>query len=149
MLSSILELMQIDLSVPNYSTLCRRGARLKVNLKTSLAVSPRHLVIDSTGLKVFGEGEWHMRIHGKSKRRTWRKLHLSIDAKTHENMASELTSSNVHDSTQTEKLLPEDDVEAVYADKAYDNKNAYDPIVAKGAKAVIPPRSGALRISGL
>lgn len=143
LLTSVLQLLQIDLPTPNYSTLCRRGARLKVNLKNSSSSSARHIVIDSTGLKVFGEGEWHVRTHGKSKRRTWRKLHLSIDAKTHEIVASELTSSNVHDSTQTSKLLPDDDIEAVYCDKAYDNQHAYDPIVARGAKAVIPPRSGA------
>ena len=143
LLRSIFELMGIDLPVPNYTTLCRRGANLSIDLKVRPSQAPRHLVIDSTGLKVFGEGEWHMRTHGKSKRRTWRKLHLSVDAKTHEIVASQLTMSNVHDSTQVQRLLPEDQVEAVYGDKAYDNQNAYEPIVTKGAKAVIPPRSGA------
>jgi len=143
-LSSVLEIMKIDLAAPNYSTLCRRSAKLVVSIKSTSAKEPRHLVIDSTGLKIFGEGEWHMRIHGKSKRRTWRKLHLSIDSKTQEIIACELTSSNVHDSTQTEKLLPKQEpIAAVYADMAYDNQNAYQPIVERSARAVIPPRSGA------
>jgi hypothetical protein len=94
--------------------------------------------------KVFGEGEWKMRTHGKAKRRTWRKLHLSIDAKTHEIIASNLTSHHVNDSMQAKKLLPlQEQIAAVYGDKAYDNCHAYDAIVGVKARAVIPPRSGA------
>jgi hypothetical protein len=144
LLESILQLMGIDLAAPNYTTLCRRASKLNVDLETTPSLEPRHLVIDSTGLKIFGEGEWHIRTHGKSKRRTWRKLHLSIDAKTHEIVACTLTDHKRHDSLETQNLLPKNEpIAAVYADKAYDNKNAYEPIVQAGARAVIPPRSGA------
>lgn len=144
LLASIFQIMNTRLPVPDYTTLCRRAAKLDVSLKSHSSQEPRHLVIDSTGLKVFGEGEWHMRTHGKSKRRTWRKLHLSIDAKTHEIVACTLTRSNVHDSVETKNLLPANDqIAAVYADMAYDNQKAYQPIVDVGAKGIIPPRSGA------
>ena len=141
LLSSIFQIMKLNLPVPDYTTLCRRAVKLDVSLKVTSSQEPRHLVIDSTGLKIFGEGEWHMRTHGKSKRRTWRKLHLSIDAKTHEIVAYSLTDKNVHDSMETKHLLPPDvPIAVVYADKAYDNQNAYQPIVDVGAKAVIPAR---------
>ena len=144
LLQSILDLMHVDLAAPHYSTLCRRASELKIDLKISSSKEPRHLVIDSTGLKVFGEGEWKTRIHGKAKRRTWRKLHVSIDAKTHEIVACSLTDKDTHDSMETKNLLPTGvDIDAVYGDGAYDNQNAYQPIVDAGARAVIPPRSGA------
>lgn len=144
LLASILKLMHVDLPVHHYTTLCRRAVGLEVDLRVTPSRDPRHLVIDSTGLKVFGEGEWKMRTHGKSKRRTWRKLHLSVDAKTHEIVACSLTDKDTHDSKETKNLLSGgENIEAVYADGAYDNQNAYQPIVDAGARAVIPPRSGA------
>ena len=73
---SLIELMGLDLQVPNYSVLCRRQAILQTRLFVQRTRKPVHLVIDSTGAKVFGEGEWKVRQHGWSKRRTWRKLHL-------------------------------------------------------------------------
>lgn len=100
-------------------------------------------MIDGTGLKVYGEGEWHMRTHGKSKRRTWRKLHVAIDRDTHEIVSITLTPSNVHDSMQTGALLEQvGAVATVTADKAYDNRNAHQPIADKGAHAIIPVCSG-------
>ena len=75
---SIFGLMGLDLAVPDYSTLCRRAKTLQITLPKK-ADGPLHLVIDSTGLKVYGEGEWKVRQHGYSKRRTWIKLHLAID----------------------------------------------------------------------
>jgi hypothetical protein len=70
-----------DLPVPNYTTLCRRARDLEVVLPTLRSGEPLHLVVDSTGLKVFGEGEWKVRKRGYSKRRTWRKVHLAMDAR--------------------------------------------------------------------
>lgn len=142
-LQSIFTLMKVDLPIPNYTTLSRRAEKLEVDIKAKPSSEPRHLVIDSTGLKVFGEGEWKVRTHGKDKRRTWRKLHLSIDAKSHEIIACSLTTNQVHDSMEVKNILPQENVCAVYGDKAYDNQNAYEPIVKCGAKPIIPPRSGA------
>ena len=84
---SILELLDVDLEVPCYTTLSRRGQNLAVALPT-LAEGPLHAVLDSTGLKVFGEGEWKVRQHGYSQRRTWRKLHLCVDEATGEPIAN-------------------------------------------------------------
>src|SRR5512135_2437986 len=78
MAHSVFELMGLDLEVPHYSTLSRRAAELSVDLARK-SEGPLHLVLDSTGLKVYGEGEWKVRRHGYSKRRTWRKLHLAVN----------------------------------------------------------------------
>ena len=85
-----------------------------------------------------------MRVHGKNKRRTWRKLHIGIDRETQEIVALDLTFSNVHDSKMTASLVSQvKKLASITGDKGYDNKNAYDPITLARAKAIIPPRSGA------
>ncbi len=88
---SIFELMEIDLSVPDHSTLSRRLGQLSVALPVMLKEGARHVVVDSTGVKVYGEGEWKTRQHGVSKRRTWRKLHLGVDEATGEILAAVVT----------------------------------------------------------
>jgi IS5 family transposase len=136
--------MGVEIDIPNYSTFSRRAAGLQIDLGYLRSSKSIDLVVDASGLKVYGEGEWKVRTHGKDKRRTWRKLHISVDAATQEIVAVSLTPSNVHDSLEMKNLLPKDiDVKDVAADKAYDNRHAYDPIAAKQAKATIPPRSGA------
>lgn len=143
-LEGLIKLLNLKLDAPSYATLSRRAEGLCVDLGALASKAPPNVVIDGTGLKVYGEGEWKMRIHGKTKRRTWRKLHIAINRETHEILAVTLTESNVHDSMETKALLDQiERVATVTGDKAYDNKHAYDPIAAKGAKAIIPPRSGA------
>lgn len=101
------------------------------------------LVIDSTGLKIFGEGEWKMRTHGKQKRRTWRKYHVSVDPDSHEVTAVELTEANVHDCTMLSTLLSaQKNIGNIYADGAYSFKQNFDAIADKGGKPFIPIRSG-------
>lgn len=144
-MEGVVELVDLPLAVPDYTTLGRRGGSLLIDIERFRTGSPVVAVIDSSGLKVYGEGEWKMRIHGKAKRRTWRKIHLSIDATTHEIIAVTLTKSNVHDSRETAKLLPVDEnIATVHADGAYDNKTSFDAIAGRGAKPIIPPRSGAV-----
>jgi hypothetical protein len=82
LLGSLLELMGLDLPVPDHTTISRRAARLAPVLPTALPDGPVTLVIDSTGLKVYGAGEWHRDTHGVRGPRTWRKLHLAVDAAT-------------------------------------------------------------------
>ena len=136
--------MSLAKDVPDYSTLSRRAGKLEVDLGHIRWDSPINILIDATGLKVYGEGEWKMRTHGKSGRRTWRKMHVGIDRETHEITCISLTKSNVHDSKETANLLSQlEDVATVTGDKGYDNKDAYDPIAAKSARAIIPVRSGA------
>jgi hypothetical protein len=94
---SLLRLMGLDWKVPDFSTLCRRQKTLVVDIASRRTSEPLHLLIDSTGIKVEGEGEWHARKHGVSSRRVWRKIHLAIDERTLEVCAVEVTSSNVGD----------------------------------------------------
>jgi len=96
------------LPVPDYSTLCRRRQSLLVDVAGSCALRAKegvHVVVDSTGLKIYGEGEWKVRQHGVSKRRTWRKLHLAVDEATGEILAAELTTNDVGDGQMLPPLL--------------------------------------------
>ena len=146
-LESVVRLMEVDLPVPAYSTVCRRQAGVEPRLQAAPARQPRHVVIDTTGLKVFGAGEWYVRKHGmeKSRRRTWRKLHLCVDETSKDIVAVDLTTSAVHDSTHLPTVLDrvEGDVGQVSADTAYDSGPCYEAILARGAVATIPPRRNA------
>ena len=103
--ASLFQLLGIPLDVPNYSTLCRRQKTLQVRIPISRKEEPMHVVVDSTGMKVYGEGEWKVRKHGYSKRRTWRKLHLAVDEASGEIEAEVLTAAGVDDAEVTAELL--------------------------------------------
>lgn len=104
-----------------------------------------HVLVDSTGLKIYGEGEWKTRTHGKSKRRTWRKFHIGIDSKTQSIVACEITQANVHDGTMLNPLLKSiaDKVAAVTGDGAYDSKSNYTAIKSWNAVPIFPPPENA------
>ena len=106
---------------------------------------PLHLAVDATELKVHGEGEWKVRVHGKDRRRVWRKLHLAVDTRTGVLHAHALTASEVHDGAELEGLLARSDAQiaVVCADKAYDSFDCHAAILAREARPVIPPRNGA------
>jgi hypothetical protein len=106
--------------------------------------------VDSTGLKLYGEGEWKVRLHGKEKRRTWRKLHLCVDQRTHEAVALEMTDKDVLDRRELPGLLRgvEGEVAEVLGDGAYDFQDCYKAIHGMGARAVIPPQVRARVRSG-
>jgi transposase len=144
-LESMFELMAIELPVPDHSTLSRRLSKLKVSLPVVPKEGARPIVVDSTGVKVYGEGEWKTRQHGISKRRTWRKLHLGVDEATVEILAAVVTSNDTHDGEVLNDVLEaiEEPIEQVSTDGAYDHCHGYDEIEAKGANAVIPPRRDA------
>ena len=139
-----------ELDVPYYTTLCRRAAKQKVTLDCELQKEPMRLAIDSTGLKIFGEGEWKVRIHGVGKRRTWRKLHIGLNVETREIVAASVTEANVHDSHVLEELTLENggEVSSIYADGAYDNFHGYDMALKLVANAYIDPLSGAALATG-
>ena len=143
-LQSLMCMLKLDLVVPDYTTLCRRAKDLSIDLKKSIRPSQAiDIVIDSTGLKIYGEGEWKMRIHGKQKRRTWRKLHIAVDPNSHETLSMALTSNRVADMQVLPGLLDgQDSIKKVYADGAYYAPQCLDAIATKGAHAVIPPRYG-------
>ena len=144
--SSLLELMGLFLPVPNYSTLSRRANSLEVQIrKKSSTKRSIHAVIDSTGLKVFGEGEWKVRQHGYSKRRTWRKLHLCIDEETNEIMSSVLTENSFKDNEVFEDLIDaaEADIYQASGDGAYDARNCWEYCDKRNIQGVFPPRVNA------
>ena len=142
---SLAELMQITIDIPDYTSLAKRAAKMGVSLDVRKHTGSIDVVVDSTGLKVFGEGEWKMRKHGKTKRRTWRKLHLAINPDTHEIVAETMTENSCDDAGQTDGLL--DQVKAkvgkFYGDGAYDQQKVYKTLKKRGIKAVIPPRRNA------
>lgn len=145
-LASLVRLLGLEIEVPHYSTFCRRAGGIAVPRLARPAVGgPLHLAIDATGLKVHGEGEWKIRVHGKDKRRVWRKLHLGVDTGTGEILAHALTESQVHEGGELPGLLADIDapVAAVYGDGAYDAFDIHAAILARGAQPVIPPRKGA------
>ena len=120
---SLVKLMGVDIRVPDFSTFSRRGSGLDLSLKSrSNKAGPIHLVGDSTGLKIFGEGEWLQSKHKtKSKRKSWRKLHLGLDLATGEIVCSDLTTDDVGDPTALPELLDQidGDVSRFMADGAY------------------------------
>jgi hypothetical protein len=149
LVSSVLRLLGSDSTAPHYSTLSRRAASLAVKLPR-LSKGALHLAVDSTGLKLYGEGEWKVRLHGKEKRRTWRKLHLLIDHTTHEAVALSMTDKDTLDRRELPGLLGgvEGEVAEVLGDGAYDFQGCYKAIHASGARALIPPQVRARVRSG-
>lgn len=142
--TSLQRLAMADLAVPSYSTLSRRAKSLRVTLPVLRnAGEAVHLLVDSTGLKLFGEGEWKVRKHGYSKRGSWRKVYLALAVKTWQ----VVTHRDVDDASVLPELLaqlpPEAKVEIVGGDGAYDTKAARAAIAGCGALALIPPVEGA------
>lgn len=144
---SLLRLVGLDWAVPDFSTLSRRQKTLKVNITYRGSDGPLHLLADSTGIKVEGEGEWNARKHGGTKRRIWRKIHFGIDEKPLEILAAEFTTSDIGDAPMLPELLdqipPGQEIATVTADGAFDTRKCHDAIAARGAAAIIPPRKNA------
>jgi len=143
---SVLYIMKIGLDVPDHSTLSRRGRKIHVRLPKRTK-GPLHLVLDSSGLKVYGEGEWKVRQHGWSKRRTWRKMHLATDSETHEIQAAVTSEAGMHDSEAVVLMLEDmnQPIASVTGDGAYDRRPVYQAIQSHSHSAhiVIPPRKDA------
>ncbi|HET6569233.1 MAG TPA: IS5 family transposase [Rhodothermales bacterium] len=152
---SLMRKLGYDLPTPDHTILSRRARTLTVAIARRMPERGLHLVIDSTGLKVFGEGEWKVRQHGYAKRRTWRKVHLGVDAApaptrgaTGQILAVEMTGSGGADCDSFSPLLEQLDevtspVEQVSADGGYDKRKVYDALEERGITAAIPPREDA------
>ena len=147
MVQSLLKLAGLDWPAPDYSTVCRRQKHLQVVIPCSPTTTGLHLLIDSTGIKMLGEGEWKTKKHGAEYRRQWRKVHLGIDAQTLEIRAIEVTDNSVGDAPMLPELLsqipPEERIATVSGDGAYDTKGCHEVIAQRGAEAVIPTRKNA------
>src|SRR4051794_29285374 len=144
LLGSLLDLMGLDLPVPDHTTISRRAVRLAPGRRSALPDGPVTLVIDSTGLKVFGAGEWRRDKHGVRGPRTWRKLHLAVDAASNTIVAATLTTNAEGDASQVGPLLEQTTgaIAAVMADGAYDGEPSYGKVADRdpAATVVIPPR---------
>ncbi|WP_153448502.1 IS5 family transposase [Vibrio algicola] len=146
-IDSVFQLANVPLTCPHYSCISRRAKEVEVSFKTKARGTIQHLAIDSTGLKVYGEGEWKVRKHGTDgKRRIWRKLHIGFDVVTHEIIAAELTFSNVSDGDVLPNLLKQTrrKILKVSGDGAYDTRQCYEAIRIKKATPLVPPRLGAV-----
>ena len=145
LLRSVTTLLGLSLDVPDHTTLSRRSAALSLVTALAVPAGPVTVVIDSTGLKVFGAGEWQMAKHGGRDRRTWRKLHLAIDPDTGEVLASALTTTEEGDASLVRPLLDQiaAPIAAVLADGAYDGDPVYRAVAdrAPAATVIIPPRA--------
>ena len=148
LLGSLMRLLGLDLPVPDHTTFSRRSADLKVASALARTDGPVTVVIDSTGLKVFGKGEWHLEKHGGQAHRSWRKLHLAVDPDTGKIMASELTGNEDGDASLVGPLLDQitRPINAVIADGAYDGEPVYRAVSAHTpeAEVIIPPRTTAV-----
>jgi hypothetical protein len=144
-LGSIAQILGVEIRIPDHSTFSRRSDGLALLTKPVDRGEPVHLLIDSTGLKIYGEGEWLEEKRGKRCRRHWRKLHLAIDANSHEIVAMEPTTDDVGDITAVPDLLDQTDgsVASVTADGDYDADVVNDEILCRHSNAdvIIPPRS--------
>ena len=146
---SVLRLLGLDLPVPDHTTLSRRSRAFANRRPQVVPHGPLHLLIDSTGLRLFGKGEWNGEKHGRA-RRSWRKLHLAVDAEVGEIVASVLTGKEAGDAGQVPVLLEqvEGEIASVMADGAYDGEPVYRAIAARQPQAppsiVIPPRRSAV-----
>ena len=145
-LRSILSLMSIDLEAPDHTTLSRRSQSLNVDLHRAAIDSPIHLIIDSTGLTIVGEGEWAAAKYGGRGRRGWKKLHLGVD-RSGVIVAGALTDGNADDAKNALDLIDEIEcnIMSITADAAYDTIAIYDASAARSARVVVPPSKSATR----
>jgi IS5 family transposase len=139
-LRSVLSLLALDLEAPDHTTLSRRSQRLDVALHLAPIKEPIHLIVDSTGLSIVGEGEWAAAKHGGRGRRAWKKLHIGVD-QTGMIVVQTLTHGSSDDAKAALGLIDEieGDIASFTADAAYDTIAIYDAVASRGARVVIPP----------
>src|SRR5215469_15708408 len=142
---SIVGLMQIQIAIPDFTSLAKRAKNLSVSLNARKSKGKVFLVVDSTGLKVYGEGEWKVRKYGWSKRRTWRKLHLAVNEQTQEIEAEVLTDNATDDAAVVDELLDQTNnvTKTLCGDGAYDKWKVYKTLSKRNIVPIIPPRKDA------
>jgi Transposase DDE domain len=153
LIASVIRLLGLTLPVPDHTTLSRRAATLEVprprsSSRTGGEAAPMHLLVDSTGLKLCGPGEWLIEKHGTKTRRSWRKMHIGVDADTGRIVAATLTTHDVDDGSQVGPLLDQVDgpIASFIGDGAYDQDGVYASISERHPEAaiIVPPRSTAV-----
>ena len=143
MTQSLLALAGLDWQVPDFSTVSRRQKHLSVTIGAQPTTTGLHLLVDSTGIKMLGEGEWKSKKHGADYRRQWRKIHLGIDAATLEIRAINATGDAPMLPCLLDQIPAEEVVASVSGDGAYDTKGCHEAIALRGAQALIPTRKNA------
>ena len=148
LIGSVIGLLGLDLAVPNYSTLSRRAKTLEGPPLHRTSSGPLHLLVDSTGLKLGGAGEWLVERHGTSRRRSWRKLHIGVDAGTGQIAAVALSRKDIDDAAMVDALLDQiaDPLASFTADGTYDQDQVYQAVAERDpdAAVIVPPRAGAV-----
>lgn len=144
---SIFERIKRWFKIPNYTTICKRAKEIAAKLPRLSSRRPTVVLVDASGIKVYGEGEWKRKVHGVGRPRKWMKMHIAVDEKTQEVIAEELTDCRVADSSMLPELIERTprSVKKVKADGAYDRSKCRNAIKERGAEPVIPPpRNGRL-----
>ncbi len=148
LVASIIRLMKLEMNVPDYTRICRRSKTLKIKnilLKKIDNGEHLHIVMDSTGLKVYGEGEWKVRQHGYSKHRTWRKIHIALNPDDSMIHAAEMTTNGIDDASMVKPVLEKikGKVKKFGGDGAYDKTKVYETLEKEKIKPIIPPQKNA------
>ncbi len=145
-LRSVLGLMRLHLDAPDHTTLSRRSRDLEVELRSRTTSEPVHLIVDSSGLTIVGQGEWSAAKHGGNGKRGWKKLHLGVDA-TGVIVAQLVTDGNADDAAAVPDLLEQVDggISLFVADAAYDTRPVYSALATRGATVIVPPTKTAVR----
>ena len=144
-LCSVFALLECPLSIPDYTTLCRRAQSLQVDIPLPVSDAPLHLVIDSTGIKLYGEGEWKVKKHGWRRHRQCRKVHIAVDAQTNVIHAVDTTENDVTDTQAFPSVLDQvtRNIASVGGDGGYDQRPVYAYLDRRKIPHIIPPRHSA------
>jgi hypothetical protein len=134
------------MKVPTYSLTCKRAKDLSIKLPKLSSCRPKIVIVDATGIKVQGEGEWKVKIHGKGRPRKWIKLHIAIDERTQEIVGEISTEATIDDGKAFPRVVQQvrGRPKLVIGDGAYDDRDVRDLIREKGGKCLIPPPSNAV-----
>src|SRR5580693_5921768 len=148
LIGSVIGLLGLDLAVPDHSTLSRRARTLEMPPLRRAGTGPLHLLVDSTGLKLGGAGEWLIEKHGTTRRRSWRKLHIGVDAASGEIVAVAVTRKDIDDAAMAEALLDQiaDPIASFIADGGYDQDQVTEAVAKRhpDTAVIVPPRAGAV-----
>jgi len=143
-IDSLFKLMNLTLSAPSYSRISRRMNRLDIDYRKLSNAKPKHLVIDCTGVKIYGDGEWHIKIHGESRRKKWKKMTLGICPETHEILFNVTSDDSIGDISLFRmglEVIPKS-VREVLMDGAGDTHETYKQGERQNIKVITPPRKG-------
>ena len=143
--NSLLKMIGADLISPDYSLFCKRSSDVQEILKKLSKKRPQEIILDASGLKIFGEGEWKTHKHGRDQKRRWIKLHVSVDPKTGDCISTKVTNEKGADCKQVKSLLKTipRTVKKVYGDGAYDTRECRELFYQNNIQEIVPPRKGA------